>query len=947
MRTIKILTYTLLCIAASAAQANEHAGVTAAVNQQAQGQPPGGDVRTIALGDNIVLDERIDTSDQGLVQLLLADGTAFTIGPNSSLTIDRFVYDPQAGTAEVAASLGRGVFRFVGGRTSKTPGGVSLDTPVGTVGIRGAVADLDFSPLEAGLEARIGLVFGDEITLSGHQRRERLYTAGYSIEVSRDGQSRVVTTPPDAATRIQSVLAGRPGSSGGATRAPTNDSVAQSELPTVNSERSWALTSNAPTHDETIERNQSERQAEEANRLRPERMDDAHSDVTPLPTPEPIPTPEPEPAPTPNPEPPPTPAPGPEPIPTPEPTPDPELLPTPEPEPVPTPDPEPTPTPEPDPEPSIQTAQVRFQNINGITTTTFVAELETFGSESYSTSTSNGTLTLPHIEHSPGQGLVATDIGHSDGTATFDPLAPDALLARRVIDPSPRSLSGVAYSAEQGFRAYLLQDTSGSGYTVVAGNPTKDTATALAGWSRYGLTPDPHVSMSNTQGQALPFFINQSPGGGRIFNPASIDQAISTPVHIVGVKNAHPVLLQSWLVKEGRLSGLGLTLGSIENDDFNGIRIGSYRDTFQSAGGLEQGVHMSGYAATVEGAEGGGFFGDGAQNALLSAQANSGFQDLPLIPESLSPAQTPFATTHVAHLQQREAPPDHTFADNSFQGYFAGALEIGELNNSRVETVRNSDFRSATLNFAADGTLSANVDLSNGHSNPQVAIRAGGGDGPSAYISDDIFAAAEVAILPTSGVAQRQSYVISARTFGDPAELPFLGNHGICECEFLQWGWWGSRDELMSPETIRSVHMGTWVTGDITRVVELATLDNLGTARYQGHALGTVISGGDSYTASGRLSVDWDFASRQGELAIQGFDGRNIESTLHMQESSDRAIFSGSGVLEGHSSVPGTAYVNGALVNAPSEIAKGIIGSFQASESALDWSANGVFMGER
>src|SRR5688572_16537313 len=91
------------------------AGVTAAVNQNAKSIPPGGGVRTVVLGANVVQDERIETDGAGLVQILLADGTTFTVGPNSSLVIDRFVYDPDANTAQVAASLGRGVFRFIGG----------------------------------------------------------------------------------------------------------------------------------------------------------------------------------------------------------------------------------------------------------------------------------------------------------------------------------------------------------------------------------------------------------------------------------------------------------------------------------------------------------------------------------------------------------------------------------------------------------------------------------------------------------------------------------------------------------------------------------------------------------------------------------------------------------------------------------------------------------------
>ena len=134
----------LLPVAAGAAL-GQSVGVTAAVNQNAIGTPPSDKPRTMVLGEQVIHDEKIVTDGKGLLQILLADGTSFTVGPNSSMAIDSFVYDPNAGTAKVVATLGKGVFRFIGGRTSKTTDGAVLNTPVGTVGIRGGISDLDFS----------------------------------------------------------------------------------------------------------------------------------------------------------------------------------------------------------------------------------------------------------------------------------------------------------------------------------------------------------------------------------------------------------------------------------------------------------------------------------------------------------------------------------------------------------------------------------------------------------------------------------------------------------------------------------------------------------------------------------------------------------------------------------------------------------------------------------
>jgi len=211
------------------------AGVTAAVNQNARSIPPGGGIRTIVLGDNVIQDETIETDGAGLVQILLADGTTFTVGPNSSLVIDRFVYDPSANTAQVAASLGRGVFRFIGGRTSKTEGGVQLNTPVGTVGIRGGMADLNFSGTGGNI-AQIDLLFGNEVTLNGPGGGDRLFQAGYSIIIGPNGQPSVIKTPPGSANIIQQALAGRPGANGGNSQQPSDDDVEESGVTENNSD---------------------------------------------------------------------------------------------------------------------------------------------------------------------------------------------------------------------------------------------------------------------------------------------------------------------------------------------------------------------------------------------------------------------------------------------------------------------------------------------------------------------------------------------------------------------------------------------------------------------------------------------------------------------------------------------------------------------------------------
>ena len=98
---VAVLALSLLALATVGAMA-QSVGVASAVNQSALGAAPGQVPKTVFLGDQIIHNQKIVTDAHGLLQILLADGTSFTVGPNSTLTIDSFVYDPDKGTAKEA-----------------------------------------------------------------------------------------------------------------------------------------------------------------------------------------------------------------------------------------------------------------------------------------------------------------------------------------------------------------------------------------------------------------------------------------------------------------------------------------------------------------------------------------------------------------------------------------------------------------------------------------------------------------------------------------------------------------------------------------------------------------------------------------------------------------------------------------------------------------------------
>ena len=172
-----LATCTALCVlfAASAfAQSETQIGVTAAVNPQASGTPPVSDTRVLQVGTDVVSDERVTTTESGQVQMLFLDESALTIGPNSDVVLDRFVYDPDTKTGELVLAATKGVFRLVGGKISKaTP--VVLETPTATIGIRGGIALIN---VDENLGTEATFLFGDGMTVT---------SGGETVEVTRPG----------------------------------------------------------------------------------------------------------------------------------------------------------------------------------------------------------------------------------------------------------------------------------------------------------------------------------------------------------------------------------------------------------------------------------------------------------------------------------------------------------------------------------------------------------------------------------------------------------------------------------------------------------------------------------------------------------------------------------------------------------------------------------------
>ena len=113
------------------------AAVAGAVKAVSSGAAVG---RVVSSGKPLFLNDHVTTDGAGRLQVLLLDETIFTLGPNSDMVLDDFVYDPKSGFGKIDAAISKGTFRFVTGKIAqKDPSKLKIKLVVGTIGVRGSI----------------------------------------------------------------------------------------------------------------------------------------------------------------------------------------------------------------------------------------------------------------------------------------------------------------------------------------------------------------------------------------------------------------------------------------------------------------------------------------------------------------------------------------------------------------------------------------------------------------------------------------------------------------------------------------------------------------------------------------------------------------------------------------------------------------------------------------
>jgi hypothetical protein len=137
MRCGAILAGLILTLAIGQATAATVVGKVGRVQGEVSAVVSAGGKVAMMVGTPVEQDQTIETGVGARLEINFVDGTTFTVGEKSKVTVDRFVFNP-GGNKNVLKLAVVGPFRFISGKLSKSLGAnVSVTTPFATMGIRG------------------------------------------------------------------------------------------------------------------------------------------------------------------------------------------------------------------------------------------------------------------------------------------------------------------------------------------------------------------------------------------------------------------------------------------------------------------------------------------------------------------------------------------------------------------------------------------------------------------------------------------------------------------------------------------------------------------------------------------------------------------------------------------------------------------------------------------
>lgn len=137
-----------------------------------------GSERVLSAGSGVFEGEAIRTGDGASVEIRFDDETVLSQGPNSELTLDSYVYNPNApAQSSFLFKMAQGTYRMATGQIAEdNPDGVRLESPLATIGIRGTTTVSRILPDGTELHAAESLTGGRSIILQDQFGNQQLIT---------------------------------------------------------------------------------------------------------------------------------------------------------------------------------------------------------------------------------------------------------------------------------------------------------------------------------------------------------------------------------------------------------------------------------------------------------------------------------------------------------------------------------------------------------------------------------------------------------------------------------------------------------------------------------------------------------------------------------------------------------------------------------------------------
>jgi trimeric autotransporter adhesin len=857
-RAIALASLLLIAGFAGPAGAQQRVGVDSAVNPVATSIPPGGAPRRLVLGQEVVFNEHITTGAGGQTQILFVDGSSLTIGPTADMVIDEFVYDPNAGTGKLAASLSRGIFRFVGGTLSKRENAVTMQTPSATIGVRGGVMLVNLLP-SGRLEVIFG--YGKGLTVTGRNGvSETITRPGFEVTVSGPGASPSAPAPaPDAVTEaLLAQLDGRSGGNGGARTIPTEAMVANSGIANVISSDIAASRRAAAQTRPPARQPPSASAAVQQSEWNIQNVAYQGATVTPVNGGPPV-----------------------------------RLVNF---------DKNPAGAPGSAVGVGGGGVVIRYAGLIKATSDPIAGFIDQTGTGRIPYV--NGILSFP--QGSPQNGIFSLALS-SSSTLSF-PLVPGVASFGPANTLSPvGALTGTSFLSPD--MTFFYADLQAPGFPngrgfIFGGQPVDPSFYAQTGNARiFAFDVQPDAALQSP----IPFITNNT--GGNISNPSISPYYVVAPANSAfgafnPISNLNAIPTRS-LQASLAISGQGANQSSVlvvntgifgvSSDTAKVIGSGTVRGSFL-ANGTATPIGFNSSSATVPSGLNDNLFGSNAISGFVVDQnaynTNLNFQQqLASYFPYADCCTTNYAFTHPVTATALPSGIGVSRTTQNLTGFFGGIMypripgngfpsPYAVTGTSVIQTDATSNQVAAT--FSGNNPFGAN----------SLTLRFGSlssGSLPSStFIDDKNFAAVENPTTPS------QVNGVNIQLNGDPTQVSSIAMvtaatvpsnsllpNGLCsQCQFLQWGYWTG--ELGSPNAagtgvIRQdrAHINTWIAG-----IPSVTLPTSGVGTFTGNAFGSVVSGAASYLASGQFSNSWNFGTRSGAFALSNFDGRNYSGTV-------------------------------------------------------------------